>query len=375
MIAGQVLSAPLTGGSALLWYATRATGIVSLVLLTGTVMLGVLGTARAASERWPRIVTASLHRNLALTSVALVAVHVITTVLDPFASIGLVAAFIPGGSPYRPLWLSLGAVSFDLLLAVIITSLLRDRLNQRAWQAVHLLVYASWPIALWHGLGTGTDTRLPWVLAINVGCVAAVGWAIWWRLTLTRSPLTRVAGLATLGLAPVLTAVFVLTGPLQPGWARRAGTPATLLGSHSQAAAGRSAGSQPRRLVNAPFRGRLTIANGPGANHRTITIAGQISEPSAQRFVIVLRGTPSGGGVALSSGTVRIGRAGTASALSGPVVRLAGHELIANVSSGSGGSGSSGDSASSGRRQAQFRLTISGSAVTGSVSLLALRGE
>ncbi len=183
MITGHALSAPLMGGSALLWYVTRATGIISLVLLTGTVMLGVLGTARAASERWPRIVTASLHRSLALTSVALVGVHVITTVLDPFASIGVVAVFIPGSSAYRPLWLGLGAVSFDLLLAVIITSLLRDRLSHRAWQAVHLLVYAGWPIALWHGLGTGTDTRLAWVLAINVGCVAAVGWAVWWRLS------------------------------------------------------------------------------------------------------------------------------------------------------------------------------------------------
>ena len=365
MITGHALSAPLMGGSALLWYVTRATGIISLVLLTGTVMLGVLVTARAASERWPRIVTASLHRSLALTSVALVGVHVITTVLDPFASISVVAVFIPGSSAYRPLWLSLGAVSFDLLLAVIVTSLLRDRLSHRAWQAVHLLVYASWPIALWHGLGTGTDTRLAWVLAINVGCVAAVGWAVWWRLSLTGSPLTRVAGLATLGLAPVLTAVFVLAGPLQPGWARRAGTPARLLGSQSQGTAGRSVGGQPPSLVNSPFRGRLSVASGPGANERTITIAGRISGPPAQRFVIVLRGTPSGGGVALSSGTVRIGRPGAAG-LSGPVVQLAGQQLIADVSGASGRSV---------RKRAQFKLTISGSAVTGTVSLLATSGE
>jgi len=368
MNTGQVLSAPLTGGTALLWYVTRATGLVSLVLLTSTVMFGVLGTARAASERWPRIVTASLHRNLALTSVALVSVHVITTVLDPFASIGIVAAFIPGSSAYRPLWLSLGAVSFDLLLAVILSSLLRDRLSHRAWQAVHLLVYASWPIALWHGLGTGTDTRLPWVLVINIGCVAAVGWVIWWRLTLTRSPLIRLAGLAALGLAPVLTAVFVLAGPLQPGWARRAGTPARLLGSRVQPAAGRSAtgrsaAAQPPNLVNTPLRGRLSVAKGPGANQRTITIAGRISEPQAQRFVIVLRGSPSGGGVVLSSGTVRIGRMGTASGLSGPVIQLASQELIANVSGRSG------------RRRAQFKLTISGSAVTGTVSLVVMSGE
>ena len=237
------LSAPFTTGTTALWYATRATGIVALVLLTGTVMLGVTGTARVASRRWPRVVTAGLHRNLALTATALVGVHVATTVLDPFASIGLVAAFVPFSSDYRPLWLSLGAVALDLLLAVLVTSLLRDRIGRRAWQAVHLLVYACWPVALWHGLGTGTDTRLPWVLLIDLACVAGVAWAIWWRLRLTENPATRLAGLAALAVVPLLTLVFVYLGPLQPGWAQRAGTPATLLGHRTPGdGAGRPSG-------------------------------------------------------------------------------------------------------------------------------------
>src|ERR1022692_4990262 len=106
-----VLSAPIITGPSLLWYTTRATVVVALVLLTGTVVLGVIGTARAASQRWPRIVTAGLHRNLALTGTAVVGVHVVTTVLDPFAPIGWIAAVIPFTSSYRPLWLSLGAIA------------------------------------------------------------------------------------------------------------------------------------------------------------------------------------------------------------------------------------------------------------------------
>lgn len=215
-----------------LWYVTRATGIVALVLLTGTVVLGVIGTARVASKRWPRIVTAGLHKNLALTATALVAMHVVTTILDPFVSIGLVAAFVPFTSSYRPFWLSLGAVAFDLLLAVLITSLLRDRLSHRAWQIVHLLVYACWPVALWHGLGTGTDTRLHWVLAVDIACVLAIALAVWWRLSLTSSQAIRRFGFLTLAGLALLTAIFVLVGPLQPGWPARAGTPPALLGLH-----------------------------------------------------------------------------------------------------------------------------------------------
>ena len=371
-VPAHLLSAPFTTGTTLLWYTTRATGIVSLVLLTGTVMLGVLGTARAASARWPRLVTAGLHRNLALTSVALVGVHVVTTVVDPFASISVVAAFIPFSSGYRPLWLSLGTIAFDLLLAVIVTSLLRDRLKHRTWQVVHLLVYLSWPVALWHGLGTGTDTKLAWVLGIDVACVAAVGWAVWWRLSLTARPAARAAGLASLGLIPVLTLVFVLFGPLQPGWAARAGTPAKLLGnqgqtaSQPQAGGGQSgstgSGGQAPPLVNAAFRGHLAVAS-PGPELRTITITGRTLAAPARSFVIVLRGTPSGGGVNLSGGTVRIGPQGTASGWRGQVVQLAGQNLVAAVSGPAG------------QRRAVFTLIIHGSAVTGTVTVQAASGE
>ena len=348
-----------------LWYTTRATGIVALVLLTGTVMLGVAGTARAASARWPRVVTAGLHRNLALTATAMVGVHVITTVLDPFASISLVAAFVPFSSDYRPLWLGLGAVALDLLLAVLVTSLLRDRLGHRAWQAVHLLVYLCWPVALWHGLGTGTDTRLPFVLPIDAACVTGVAWAVWWRLRLAAHPAARLAGSATLAVAPLLTLMFVYFGPLQPGWSLRAGTPVALLGSHQPTgttAGPTGHGDQPGLLDGVRFTGRVSVRSGPGARYRTITITGRTAAAPAQAFVIVLHGRSSGGGISLTGGTARIGPPGSG-AYVGPVVRLAGEELVAEVSGPAG------------QRRATFMLTIKGSAVTGTVSLLAADGE
>lgn len=338
----------------LLWYTTRATGIVSLVLLTGTVVLGVIGTARAGSVRWPRIVTAGLHKNLALTSAAMVGVHIVTTVLDPFAAISLVSAIVPFSSAYRPLWLSLGTVAFDLLLAVLITSLLRDRLSHRTWQAVHLLVYACWPIALWHALGTGTDTKLPWVLAIDVACVVAVGWAVWWRLSLTASPLGRTTGTLALAVLPLLTLVFVFFGPLQPGWARRAGTPAAQLGAATS--------SQPGALANASFTGHVRVTNGPGDDERTIRITGHTIAAPIQSVVLILHGAPSGNGVTLSGGTARIGQPGTPSGYSGPVVRLSGNEIVATVTG------------QAGQRRAEFVLSINGSAATGTVSLIAARG-
>ena len=220
-----------TSGPSPLWYTTRATGVVALILLTLTVALGVAGTARLETRAMPRLVRSGLHRNVSLLAVAFVATHILTTVLDPYAGIGFISAVIPFSSAYRPLWLSLGAIAFDMLLAIVISSLVRTRLPHRAWRAVHWLAYASWPVALWHGLGTGTDSRLSWLLLLDAACVLVVAGAVWWRLRLApRTDLRKAGILATAGFV-LATIVFVAIGPSQPGWARRAGTPAHALGS------------------------------------------------------------------------------------------------------------------------------------------------
>ena len=237
LAAGHLLAAGSYGPSPL-WYTARATGVVALILLTITVALGVAGTARLSTEGLPGIVRSGLHRNVSLIVVAFIVVHVLSSVLDPFAGIKLISAIVPFSSAYRPLWISLGAIAFDLLLALIVTSLLRARLSYRAWRAVHWLGCACWPIALWHGLGTGTDSRLSWLLVLDGACALVVAAAVAWRLNLAGRTLTRTAGLAGTTAFVLATIVFVAVGPLQPHWARRAGTPPSLLGSAHPASAG-----------------------------------------------------------------------------------------------------------------------------------------
>ena len=109
-------------------------------------------------------------------------VHIVTTLADGFVPIPIQDAVIPFGSAYRPLWLGLGAASFDLMLALIVTSLLRTRMCYRAWQVVHWTAYACWPVAVLHGLGTGTDTPVRWVLLLTLACVAVIAGLLGWRL-------------------------------------------------------------------------------------------------------------------------------------------------------------------------------------------------
>ena len=166
----------------LLWYTTRGAGAVSLVLLSAVVVLGLLARVRFETRGWPRFLSAAVHRDLALMTLIFLVLHIITAVVDPFTHLGIVAAVVPFGSYYRTLWLGLGTIAFELLLAIIATSLLRRYFGARTWRAVHWLAYASWPVAELHGIGTGTDNTSLWMIVIDAVCVGAVAIALTWRL-------------------------------------------------------------------------------------------------------------------------------------------------------------------------------------------------
>ena len=170
-----------------LWYLSRGSGVVSLLLLTTAVLLGVASVRRWSARRLPRFVLAGLHRNVTLLAVVFILVHVLTAVADGYAPIRLVDAFVPFVSRYRPLWLGLGALAFDLVLALVCSSLLRRYLGRRAWRSMHWLAYACWPIALAHGLGAGGDLGAGWMKILTAVCAAAVLAAVAWRLALDRS--------------------------------------------------------------------------------------------------------------------------------------------------------------------------------------------
>ena len=167
----------------ILWFATRGAGIVSLILFSVVTCLGLLAVARTQSAAWPRFLTVELHRTLALLSIVFLAIHIVTAIVDPFTSLGVAAAIVPLASSYRPVAVALGVVSVDLTLAVIVTSLLRERVGQRAWRLVHWASYAAWPLAVLHTITAGSDAFALWMLAITALSVVAVGACLAWRWT------------------------------------------------------------------------------------------------------------------------------------------------------------------------------------------------
>jgi sulfoxide reductase heme-binding subunit YedZ len=164
------------------WYVMRATGVVSLVLLTGVTALGIATVNRWRPGRLPRFVTVSLHRSLSLLAVVFLVGHIATALADPYAMVSLAAVFVPFVGAKGPLWVGLGALSLDLIAALVLSSLLRRRLGARAWRAIHWLAYLAWPLALAHGIGLGTDASMLWLRSLAAACLAVVLAAVVWRV-------------------------------------------------------------------------------------------------------------------------------------------------------------------------------------------------
>src|SRR6478672_452701 len=148
------------------------------MLLTTSVVLGVISVIRVYSPRWPRFALADLHRNLSLLALVFGVVHVLTSVIDSFVPITVADAFIPFAASYKPFWLALGTIGADLMLAVLITTALRRRLGFNTWRSVHVLSYGCWGATVIHAIAIGSDARSAvWGVMIVAACIGAVAGA------------------------------------------------------------------------------------------------------------------------------------------------------------------------------------------------------
>ena len=169
--------------STAMWYASRATGVVCLLLFTLVALLGILVNRQGRLPGLPRFAVTGLHRSLALLAVVFLAIHVLTAVADSYVAIQLAAAVIPFASSYEPVQTGLGAVALDLIAALVVTSLLRARMNRRLWRGVHWLAYAAYPVTIAHSVTSSADLRSGGLLGLTVACVLSVAAAVAWRVT------------------------------------------------------------------------------------------------------------------------------------------------------------------------------------------------
>jgi len=151
------------------------------LLLTLTVVLGILTANRFSTKSWPRFAQQDIHRRVSLLTLAFLGIHILTSLLDTYVNIGWAAALVPFTSRYDRYLVALGTVGVDLLLAVSLSSVLRQRISARLWRGLHWLACLSWPVALGHAFGMGSDMGEGWAIGLFTGCIVAVVAAAGWR--------------------------------------------------------------------------------------------------------------------------------------------------------------------------------------------------
>ena len=198
------------------WYAARAGGVVAYVLLTIVVLLGIAMSSGARMERWPRFALKDVHRFAGLLTGTFLVIHIATIAIDSYLPFSLTSLVVPFTSSYRPVFIGLGIIGAELLLALAVTNRLRDRLPYATWRRLHYLNFAVWGAATVHGLGSGTDRGTPWLVAIEATAIGAVLTATGWRVLRARDALTpgRLAAVTAGAVVVAAAAVALVLGPL-----------------------------------------------------------------------------------------------------------------------------------------------------------------
>jgi len=164
-----------------LWYTTRATGLVALVLFTVVVCFGAFVSNRVGGTNVGRFELNELHRSVSMVALAFLVLHILTTVLDSYVPTGWLSAVIPMTSSYKRLDVALGAVAFDLILAVWASSLMKARIANGSWRFIHWFSWLAVVAAIVHGFLTGTDARSGIGLAVVISCASVVVATALWR--------------------------------------------------------------------------------------------------------------------------------------------------------------------------------------------------
>lgn len=173
------------------WLLARATGITSYVLLTLSVLAGLMVKARPFGMAIKPAHAVDLHKTLALLSLAALAMHGITLVLDHAVEISVLDLIVPGTAPYRPLWTGLGVLAGELMLIVYVSFGLRRRIGARSWRRLHWTTYGAFAAATAHGVMAGSDSSQPWALFLYLAAIGAVAMATAWRALVPARPPSR----------------------------------------------------------------------------------------------------------------------------------------------------------------------------------------
>ena len=167
------------------WLLARSSGITAYVLLTASVLAGLVLKSRPFGKALKTASVTDVHRFLALLGLGMIGLHGVAIALDQTVKMPLAGLFVPGASSYRPASVALGVLAAELMVAIYASFSVRKRIGVRNWRRLHWATYLVFVMGTAHGLLAGTDSSQPWARSLYLGAVGAVAFATAWR-ALTR---------------------------------------------------------------------------------------------------------------------------------------------------------------------------------------------
>jgi predicted ferric reductase len=207
----------MTVGS-ITWDVARVGGLMAYVLTAASVVVGILLSLKWRSDSWPRFVTNELHRFVTLVGLLFVGIHTLAVAVDPFIGFTPLEVVVPFVSHYRPLWVALGIVAAYLGIAIYLSERVRSRIGYEWWRRFHSLAFAVFVLATLHGLGTGSDSKAPWAIAMYAGCGLLVVGLLALRMLPSKGNAGHPVVAAVVVLLTVEIVLWAATGPLRTGW-------------------------------------------------------------------------------------------------------------------------------------------------------------
>jgi DMSO/TMAO reductase YedYZ heme-binding membrane subunit len=163
------------------WILARSSGLTAYVLLTTSVLAGLVLKSRPFGRALKAATVTDIHRVLALLGLTAIALHGVTLVLDSTVHISPKALVVPGLVPYRPLWTSIGVLTAEVMLLVYASFSVRKWIGAKTWRRLHWVTYGVFAGATVHGLASGTDSGRGWVVALYLSAIGSVIVATAWR--------------------------------------------------------------------------------------------------------------------------------------------------------------------------------------------------
>lgn len=175
------------------WIASRASGLLALVLVTVSVALGLIMAGKVMRRPGLSRKLMAIHEHTAVAGIVAIAVHGITLLGDPWLNPGPTGIAIPFAMSFRPLWTGLGIVGGYLAALLGLSFYFRKRIGAKLWRKAHRATVVVYVLGLMHAFGSGTDASTPWFRWWALLTAPPIAGLFVYRLVSHRKPRSRVA--------------------------------------------------------------------------------------------------------------------------------------------------------------------------------------